>query len=96
MYSLHSDMGVEGEVFPCWNKDRTQKWPWLTRGVHDWESPNGLAVSWDQFGLGTFPDEQPHFLDDAEEDSDEEPDIFKIDEQPRKAKGKGKAKERKM
>ena len=69
--------GKAGDIYPCWNSDGSTKWPWLTRDIHDWESPNGVVVPYHQHGFGSFPDEQPHFLDDMaikvkEDEEDEE------------------------
>jgi hypothetical protein len=76
VYSPHSRWGMAGDIYPCWNSDGSKKWPWLSREIHDWESPNGVVIKYREYGLGAFPDEQPHFLDDmmieSKEDKEEE------------------------
>ena len=58
-------MKRKGEFYPSWNPDRSIKWPWLTRGVHDWESPNGITIHYSDLEFGTYPNEQPYFQDDG-------------------------------
>jgi hypothetical protein len=72
VYSPHSRWGMAGEIYPCWNSDGTKKWPWLTRGIQDWDSPNGIVLNYHTRGLGLFPDEQPCFLDDMGKNDEED------------------------
>jgi hypothetical protein len=63
---------VKGEFYPSWNPDGSVRWPWLSRTVHDWESPNGVVTQNLRAGFAPYPDEQPNFMHDKEEENKED------------------------
>lgn len=65
VYNPSSKWKKAGEFFPVNNIDGSKRWPWLTREVHDWESPNGVEFEWDEKIFGDYPDSQKNFLEDG-------------------------------